>query len=371
MTSVAARTDIDASQLLPTLSGREYSSDEVFARERERIFHRSWFYVCRDDRLSPGDRFVADVAGESVLVVKDRDARVHAHANVCRHRGARLCEESGSGSKAGITCPYHAWTYALDGRLIGTPHLAADEIDRDSLSLWSVASEVWQGFVFVNLSPEPMPLLDWFAAGMDSAQRFEHLRLGELRTAVTTSTDVRANWKILVENYQECLHCSWVHPELVDLVPLYKTGSVVDPTRLDGGVSIRGNSFSMTGRSNLPVLPHMPVDESESYYGATVFPNMFIDITGTCVIVSSMWPKAADSTTVVMEYLLAPDTIATEGFDPSEIVEFSELVGKQDYDVSERVQRGVSSRYFDHGVLAPQDHLIVDFLATYRKQMAD
>ncbi|MGZ7086880.1 MAG: aromatic ring-hydroxylating oxygenase subunit alpha, partial [Ilumatobacteraceae bacterium] len=161
-------------QLLPTLSGRDYSSDEVFARERERIFHRSWFYACRDDRLSPGDRFVADVAGESVLVVKDRDGRVHAHANVCRHRGARLCEESGAGSKAGITCPYHAWTYALDGRLIGTPHIAADEVDRDSLSLWSVASEVWQGFVFVNLSPEPMPLLDWFAAGMDSAQRFEH-----------------------------------------------------------------------------------------------------------------------------------------------------------------------------------------------------
>ena len=155
--TVAAQHDTDGSQLIPTLTGHEYSSAEVFGRERERIFHRSWFYVCRDDRLSPGDRFVADVAGESVLVVKDRGGRIHAHANVCRHRGARLCEESGSGSKAGITCPYHAWTYSLDGRLIGTPHLAADEVDRDSLSLWSVASEVWQGFVYVNLSPEPMP----------------------------------------------------------------------------------------------------------------------------------------------------------------------------------------------------------------------
>lgn len=359
------------SQLIPTLSGHEYSSEEVFARECERIFHRSWFYVCRDERLSAGDRFVADVGGESVLVVKDRDGRVHAHANVCRHRGARLCEESGPGSKAGITCPYHAWTYSLDGRLIGTPHLAADEIDRGSLSLWSIACEVWEGFVFVNLSPDPSPLLDWFASGMDTARRFDHLHLGELSAAVTTSTDVRANWKILLENYQECLHCSWVHPELVDLVPLYKTGSVVDPTRIDGGVNIRGNSFSLTGVSNLPVLPHMPVEETESYYGATVFPNMFIDVTGTCVIVSSMWPKSAAETTVVMEYLFAPDTIAAADFDPSAIVDFSELVGKQDYDVSERVQRGVSSRYFDHGVLAPQDHLIVDFLATYRSQMTD
>ena len=360
-----------SNQLLPTLTGHEYVSDEVYQREQEKIFHKSWFYVCREDRLAPGDRFVADVAGESVLLVMDRDGGLHAHANVCRHRGARLCEESGPGSKAGITCPYHAWTYALDGRLIGTPHLSPEEVDRDSLSLWSVACEVWHGFVFVNLSPDPTPLVESFAAGLDSVALFEHLHLGELRTGVTTSTDVQANWKILVENYQECLHCSWVHPELVDIVPVYKTGSVVDPARPDGGVTLRGNSFSLTGRSNLPVLPYMPVEEAESYYGATVFPNMFIDVTGTSVIVSSMWPKSAHETTVVMEYLFAADTIASPGFDPSEIVEFSELVGKQDYDVAERVQRGVSSRYFDHGVLAPQDHLIVDFLATYRSHMTD
>ena len=166
--------------------------------------------------------------------------------------GRGCARRAGPASKAGITCPYHAWTYSLDGRLIGTPHLAADEIDRGALSLWSIACEVWEGFVFVNLSADPIPLLDWFASGMDTARRFEHLHLGELRTAVTTSTDVGANWKILVENYQECLHCSWVHPELVDLVPLYKTGSVVDPTRIDGGVNIRGNSFSLTGVSDLP-----------------------------------------------------------------------------------------------------------------------
>ena len=359
------------SHLIPTLTGHEYTSGAVFDRERERIFHTSWFYVCRDDRLAPGDRFVVDVAGESVLVVKDRDGRTHAHANVCRHRGARLCEESGPGSKAGITCPYHAWTYAIDGRLIGTPHLSADDVDRDSLSLWSIACEVWHGFVFVNLSAEPVPLVDSFQLGMDSIEVFEHLHLGDLRTAVTTSTTVAANWKILVENYQECLHCSWVHPELVDIVPTYKTGSVVDPARPDGGVTVRGNSFSLTGRSSLPVLPHMGDAEAESYYGATVFPNMFIDVTGTSVIVSSLWPRGAGETTVAMEYLFAPDTIEGVDFDPHEIVEFSELVGKQDYDVCERVQRGVASRFFTHGVLAPQDHLIVEFLTAYRSQMDD
>jgi phenylpropionate dioxygenase-like ring-hydroxylating dioxygenase large terminal subunit len=145
----------------------------------------------------------------------------------------------------------------------------------------------------------------------------------------------------------------------------------VDPSRVDGGVSIRGNSFSASGTSKLPVLPHMPAEQAESYYGATVFPNMFIDVTGTSVIVSSMWPNGAGETTVVMEYLFAADTIARADFDPAEIVDFSELVGKQDYDVAERVQRGVSSRYFEQGFLAPQDHLILEFLATYRSHMSD
>jgi Rieske 2Fe-2S family protein len=230
---------------------------------------------------------------------------------------------------------------------------------------------VWHGFVFVNLSADPPSLADSAGAELDSVSVFEHLHLGDLRTGATTSTVVRANWKVLVENYQECLHCSWVHPELVDIVPLYKTGSVVDPARSDGGVSLRGNSFSATGTSSLPMLPHMPTEQAESYYGATVFPNMFIDVTGTSVIVSSMWPSGPCETTVVMEYLFAPETIAAPGFDPTEVIDFSELVGRQDYDVAERVQRGVSSRYFDQGFLAPQDHLIIDFLATYRSRMAD
>ena len=355
----------------PTLTGDDYCSDAVFTVERQRIFHRGWFYVGRADRLAVGDRLVVDAAGESVLVVKDRDGVVRAHANVCRHRGSRLCDESGPGSKAAITCPYHAWTYALDGRLIGTPHVGVDEIDRQALTLWSIACTVWEGFVYVNLSSEPVPLLAWFAAGFDSAQRFEHLRLGDLRVGAVTSTDVAANWKIIVENYQECLHCSWVHPELVDIVPLYRTGAVVDAARADGGVDMRGNSFSVGGSSCLPVLPHMPDADAGSYFGATVFPNMFIDVTGTSVIVTTLLPHGPASTTVVTEYLFAADTVAADGFDAGEIVGFSELVSSQDFDVCERVQRGVASRYFRHGVLTPQDQLIVDFLAAYRSQMND
>ncbi len=140
-----------------TLSGRDYTSQEVFDLERERIFHRGWYYIGRSDPIAAGDRLVVDVVGESVLVVRDRDGALRAHANVCRHRGARLCDESGTGARGSITCPYHAWSYAMDGRLIATPNVAPDDLDRDALSLWSIAVDEWEGFAFVSLASSPPP----------------------------------------------------------------------------------------------------------------------------------------------------------------------------------------------------------------------
>src|SRR6187455_3256402 len=103
-----------------TLKGSDYRDEEVFAHERDHIFHANWYGLGRAPQMQPGDRLVVDVVGESVLIVCDREGVLHAHANVCRHRGAQLCAESGPGPKGSITCPYHAFSYAMDGRLIAT-----------------------------------------------------------------------------------------------------------------------------------------------------------------------------------------------------------------------------------------------------------
>ncbi|HEY4331493.1 MAG TPA: aromatic ring-hydroxylating dioxygenase subunit alpha, partial [Ilumatobacteraceae bacterium] len=191
-----------------TLAGTDYHDEAIFALERRNIFHRSWFYVGRADALQPGDRLVVAIAGESILIVCDRERSLHAHANVCRHRGAQLCAESGPGSQGSITCPYHAFTYALDGRLIATPNVDADELDRDALGLWSIALEVWEGFVFVSLAERPPPLLEWFEQHPDSSPlHFGRHDMGNLRVGRRTVAEVEANWKIINENYMECLHC--------------------------------------------------------------------------------------------------------------------------------------------------------------------
>jgi Rieske 2Fe-2S family protein len=351
-----------------SLSGADYSSESVFKRERDRILHRSWYYVARADPLSPGDRLVANVAGESVLIVCDRDGTLYAHANVCRHRGAQLCAESGPGPKSSISCPYHAFSYALDGRLIGTPNVGPDEIDRDSLSLWSIALEVWQGFIFVNLSENPPTLLEWFDMHPEaSLLPFAHHNMGELRVGRRTVAEVNANWKIIFDNYMECLHCPQVHPELVGIVPLYRSGAVVDESRDDGGVSLLAGSsgFSPEGRSVMPLLPTMTPEAAETYFGMAHFPNMFLDVTGTCIMATALHPTSATHTTMITEYLFAADVVADPNFDPSDVVDFNELVGHQDYVVCAIVQRGVESKYFTHGVLADKDSMIANINERY------
>jgi glycine betaine catabolism A len=245
--------------------------------ERERIFHREWFYVGRAEHLgATGDRLVADVAGESVLLVRTRDGRLKGFYNVCRHRGAQLCDDSGPGAAA-ITCPYHGWSYALTGELLGTPNVDRQELDRSALSLWAVAVETWEGFVFVSLGRDPLPLRDWLGDQFNDPLSLGRFELGTRRIARHTVAEVAANWKILVENYSECLHCSRVHPELVDLIPTYRSGSIVEPDRSDHGVTLARDSetYRSSGYATLAAL--QGGDGTDAYFGAAVFPNMFID----------------------------------------------------------------------------------------------
>jgi glycine betaine catabolism A len=353
----------------PTLTGPDYRSQDVFELERERIFAREWFYAARaDEAPEPGDWVAVDVAGESVLLVRGSDGELRGFYNVCRHRGSRLCEAETSGHvKRVIKCPYHAWSYDLEGSLVGTPFVEKDELDRGAFGLWRVHVEVWQGFAFVSLDEPAVPLREWLDQQADKPLQYEDWHMDELRTARQTVTEVAANWKILVENYNECLHCPTVHPELVAVAPAFRKGSVFEDGREDWGVSIAGGGvgYTASGATTIPVMPGLDEHRASSMYGATIFPNMFVDLTGTVVIATRLLPRGPAHTTMVTNYLFRPEVIDSPGFDPSEVVEFSELVAHQDYEVCERAQLGVSSRAFDHGVYVEKDELAYNFSRRY------
>jgi Rieske 2Fe-2S family protein len=351
----------------PTLPGSDYHAPGVFAFEQDAVFARSWMCVGRAEQLAePGDYLTADVAGESPIVLRGADGVLRAFANACRHRGTMLLEGSGS-VRSVIKCPYHAWTYALDGRLAGSPNVGADDgIDRDLVSLWPIRLEEWEGFVFLNLDGQAPPLGHVVATQPDSPTELARYAVGDLRVGARREYDVRANWKIVVENYHECLHCPTVHPELVKIVPLYRSGEVEEEGQLLGNSMGHGlTSFTATGLSTLPTLPGLDEVDEHTFYGVYLFPNLILNYHSETVNAVTIVPVASDRTRVVSEFLFRPETISAEGFDPSEVVDFRDLVAHQDWRVCELAQRGVSSRFYTAGMYPRQEKWIAAFNRRY------
>ncbi|HSL10773.1 MAG TPA: aromatic ring-hydroxylating dioxygenase subunit alpha [Actinomycetota bacterium] len=353
----------------PGLPGRDYADPAVFAFERDAVFHRTWFCVGRAEEVSePGDFVLRDVAGESILVTRTKDGQVRGHYNVCRHRGSVLVEQERGHAKAAIVCPYHNWAYSLEGRLVGTPNVHADDgLDRDAYGLRAVALEVWDGFMFVNLAERPTPLLEQLAIEPDGPLDYGRYDVGSLRIGARVEYDVAANWKIIHDNFNECLHCPSVHPELVQLVPIYRKGQVVDLERPDLGATLADglSTFTLSGTTSLPFLPGLTDLDRRTYWGYSVLPNLMVNLLSTGVMVYTLFPEAVDRTRVVSEYLFRPETIAADGFDCSDMVDFLDLVSRQDWVVCERAQRGVGSKGFVQGVYPPQDGLLHRFAERY------
>ena len=365
--------DYVSTAMKPTLRGEEYRSPAVYDADLQGVFHRRWCYVGRSERLTHvGDRMVVDIGAESVLVLRNRDGGLQAYYNVCRHRGSQLCDASGGGFGAAITCPYHAWSYSLDGELVATPNVAKEELDRTAFPLHRVAVESWEGMLFVSLANEPPPLVEWLAESSEEILSFERLKLDRLRLGRLETSTVAANWKIVVENYAECLHCPQVHPELVEIIPLHQQGDVIDEGRNDGGAWLAegANSFTADGTASLPVIATMTPDDERSYLSAFVYPNLFVDITGTSVILTRLIPRGPAQTDYEIEYLFEPSAVEADDFDPSAVCDFSTLVLAQDNAVCERTQRGVSSRSFDRGMFAARDSLCWDFTQQYLADLA-
>ncbi|MFL6287620.1 MAG: aromatic ring-hydroxylating oxygenase subunit alpha [Actinomycetes bacterium] len=357
-----------------TLPAAYYYSAEQYAVEQEHLWYEQWVYVGRSESVGVAGQFrTVDIVGQNVLVTRNADGILKAFYNVCSHRGAVLCDEPEGATKAVFQCPYHAWCYDLNGELVATPRVDKDEVDRSALGLKPIHIDEWQGFIFVNLSrDEPLPLREALDAHYDSPLRFEKHDMAKLVTIRHTESVVAANWKILIENYNECLHCPIVHPELVEVVPTYKRGDTGDRSREDGGVAIitGGTSYSADPRARRAVLPGMNDEQAHSIYGSQTFPNMFIDVAGSNVVATRLVPEGPTQTRVCTDYLFLPEDVATKDFDPQPVVEFCELVAGQDYAVSERVQRGITSRGFAHGVYPARDDYVHQFNEYYRKVMA-
>jgi glycine betaine catabolism A len=340
-----------------------YVDDAAWARERERVLLATWACVGRLDDLGldePGRLAVVDVVGESVVLTRDDDG-LHAAYNVCRHRGSQLVpREKDSGpvcaAAGALRCPYHSWTYSLDGRLLKAPHTEDGDLDPADFSLHPVGVEEWAGFAFVNLTPGAPSSDEPFADGVARASaNLGNYDMGSLVTGLTLSYDVAANWKVLAENYNECYHCGPVHPELVRLVPAFGGGGT-DLAWEDGIPHREGAwTFTMSGTTNRAPLPGLSEAERVRHKGELVYPNLLLSCSADHVAAFVLRPVAVDRTRIECSLLFAPEAVAAADYDPSDAGDFWDLVNKQDWAICESVQRGMSSRAYTHGWFAPME----------------
>ncbi len=189
--------------------GYIYSSTEIYALEKARIWMRDWLCVGHDDELpEPGDYMTWRIAGEPIIIASNQGGDITAFANVCAHRGVEVAQ--GKGNIKEFSCPYHGWLYDLSGKLIGAPYMnQAEGFDPARCRLKPVRCEIWQGFMFVNFDDDCEPLADFLGA---FAEDFGSFEMGELAVAARLEIDFNCNWKLVAENAMDNLHIAVVHP---------------------------------------------------------------------------------------------------------------------------------------------------------------
>ena len=346
-------------RLEETLPGTWYLDDVHLQTERERIFRREWFCAGRVEGLEEkGDYRLVNILGDSILLV--RDVEMRAFHNVCRHRGSELvpsptAEERTGRFQAGIRCPYHSWNYRLNGELFSTPHL---EFDKSGFGLHQAELDTWGGFVFVRLVPGTQSLADMLAA---SAGRIRRYPLTELRTGWRIDYAVAANWKVILENYNECYHCAGVHPELCTIVPAFRIrgGAELD---WEAGIPQKEgtDTFTFTGTTKRAPFPGLDENEKIRHKGELIYPNLMLSLSMDHAATFTLWPRAPGRTDIVCEFLFHPDEMAKDDFDPSDAVEFWDLVNRQDWEICESVQRGMGSSVFSSGFYGPMEDWSLD-----------
>ena len=350
-----------------TLPARYYTDPRLFDQEIERFFGERWFCAGRADAIpNAGDYFLREVAGESLVIVRDQDL-VRAFYNVCRHRGTRLCGAAEGRFEGRILCPYHGWTYGLDGRLMGAPHMEGVGFAREDYPLHTVSTSLWDGHIFLHLGKKAKPLARQLGA---LPKKFAAWRMEELRLGRRIVYDVKANWKLVVLNYNECLHCPLVHPGLNRLTDyLGADNEPPSETYIGGAMGFSGGAQTMNddGRLRRAYLPGLDEFQRRHVYYYAIYPNLLLALHPDYMLIHTLWPRAVDRTEIVCEWYFHPSELAKPGFDGSDAVAFWDRTNREDWHIVEQSQLGIQSRAYTPGPYSRREELLAGFDNIVRK----
>lgn len=348
-----------------TLPAAAYRDSDVLAWEQTRLYEGSWVCLGRAAGLAtPGDQR-ASVAGRTgVLLARAGDGTLGAFANLCRHRGHELLACGEQAHRNVIQCPYHAWSYELDGNLRIAPRFDdVPNFDPARLALFPLRVHEWGGFVFVNVSGDAVAF-DEHLGDLDGL--LAPYELDRLEPAATHHYDLTANWKLVHENYHECYHCPRIHPELC-AVTAPMSGDNARGQRGDwvgGTLELREHASTMSFGGTAVGRPFVGLDgrrRREVMY-VSLLPDLLISAHPDYVMTHRLMPQAIGRTTVECQWLFPPEVAAAPGFDPSGAVGLWDVTNRQDWAAVESVQRGISSALYQPGLLARQEDAVYEFI---------
>tara|TARA_Y100000590_G_scaffold468069_1_gene649237 strand:+ start:764 stop:1882 length:1119 start_codon:yes stop_codon:yes gene_type:complete len=354
-----------------TLPREYYIDPEILDKEFEQLFQKNWLCAGRLEQLSKeGGFFTATVGKENVIVLRSSSDEINAFYNVCRHRGTRICSnEVGNFSKS-IQCPYHGWTYDLEGNLIGAPLMeGAEEFAKEDYPLHSVPLAEWEGFLFLNLSDSPEP----FETAFDPL--LNRFKLWEMKSLIEHghhNYEVNCNWKLIIQNYSECYHCPMIHPELAEITPY--TGGRNDLFKgpfLGGYMDIAGGKESITdsGHFCAPLVGDLSKKDQQRVYYYSIFPNMLLSLHPDYVMVHTVWPVATDRSRISCQWLFSPALSGHNGYHPGDAIDFWHKTNQQDWNICQQSQLGIESEKYSPAPYSGQESLLAAFDQYYLSKL--
>lgn len=371
----------------PSLPGSWYYDPAILEKEMARIFKREWLYVCHASALAkPLSYRTLQIGDQPIFILRDSDGSLQAYYNTCRHRGSILLqEESGQLKSKAIICPYHQWCYhSGDGRLIKTSSFADPAgFEKSDYGLYAISVREWRGCIMVNLDPDAV--WDVEEIFFRSSGEVANYPLEDMVVGHVWRKEMGCNWKAFWENFNECLHCPNVHPELVDLVPLYGRRIVDrrdvpgwqdhegdnDP-KYRGGLRNNAETWSMDGSAQGHVISTLTDSDRDRGQIYTVsLPSMFIGAYSDHIRIVRLMPTGPEKTELVAEWLFTPETLNADDYDIGNVVDFAKIVMDQDLTACELNQRGLHSAPFEQGVLMPEEYYLKGFQDWVRQSMED
>lgn len=370
-----------------------YLSDAIFAKDLDEVFYREWQLVGHESDLpNAGDYFLTQIMAESIIIARDTNGAIRAHANVCRHRGSRVCVEPQGNTKR-FTCPYHAWAYNLDGSLFNARQLGP-EFDRSKLGLKPIAVEVFHGLIFVSLAKTP----DSFTrvrAELDTV--LAPFGLARTKIAHRARYPVAANWKLLVENYNECYHCSSAHPEFSRSHATHMVAEHVAP--LNAALEARSRAagippayVDMIGAARVAGAPDISYQRYALFDGydtgsedgkplapllgdllgydggaSDVYAGILNPMLVYCdhAVIYRFIPIDKDNSVQEIIWLVHEDAVESRDYDLDRLIWLWDVTTHADKHIIEKNQQGVNSRYYEPGPFVEMETYAKSFVEAY------